>query len=161
MADNTPTQSVKNGFPNQSNGTLFDRRNAAVRQDRDRIASDLIASPQPASVTLGDRSQGTNPKRTRSTPPLVHKSRTEHLNVWINPRAKSQLQQLAAEDGLSLSATTAAFLERSLQEHVDLQTVLSLSRLLQARSAKSCRGRGTGLPGFWHETSLPLNIPET
>jgi hypothetical protein len=161
MAYKDVTQSAKNVFANQTKSLFDPHTHGESRQDKDRIASDRGASGQPASVTQRTRSQGTNPKRTRSTPPLVHKSRTEHLNVWINPRAKSQLQQLAAEDGLSLSATTAAFLERSLQEHVDLQTVLSLSRLLQARSAKSCRGRGTGLPGFWHETSLPLNIPET
>jgi hypothetical protein len=89
---------------------------------------------------LADRSPGTNPHGTRTHSPLVHKSRTEHLNVWVNPLVKSHLQRLAEQEGLSLSATTAAFLERSLQAHVDLQYSALLEPIIKSAIRKEMQG---------------------
>jgi hypothetical protein len=140
MVSNGKPQLLRQIFSLQSNGAAGEAGGRFGRQDKDRISSDRVASPQPASVNHGSRSQGTNPNSTRSTPPLVHKSRTEHLNVWINPLVKSHLQQLAAAEGLSLSATTAAFLERSLQEQVDLQYSALLEPIIKSAIRKEMRG---------------------
>src|SRR5918992_3286212 len=136
MASNGKPHFVKNIFLQQSKGGLAAAVNASVRQDKDRISSDRPATPQPASVTPGDRSPGTNPHGTRTHSPLVHKSRTEHLNVWVDPLVKSPLQRLAEQEGLSLSATTAAFLERSLKEQVDLQYSALLEPIIKSAIRK-------------------------
>jgi hypothetical protein len=136
MASNGNPQSITNIFSQQSNGAVDERLQRFGRQDKDRISSDRVASGQPASVNQVDRSQGTNPTGARTHSPLVHKSRTEHLNVWVDPLVKSHLQRLAEQEGLSLSATTAAFLERSLQEQVDLQYSALLEPIIKSAIRK-------------------------
>jgi hypothetical protein len=140
MASNGKPQFLRNVFPLQSNGAAGNAGGRFGRQDKDRTSSDRVASPQPASVNEVDRSPGTNPTGTRTHSPLVHKSRTEHLNVWVNPLVKSHLQRLAEQEGVSLSATTAAFLERSLQEHVDLQYSALLEPIIKSAIRKEMQG---------------------
>jgi hypothetical protein len=136
MASNGNHQFERFVFPLQSNGAAGEVGGRFGRQDKDRISSDRVASGQPASVNQVDRSQGTNPTGARTHSPLVHKSRTEHLNVWVDPLVKSHLQRLAEQEGLSLSATTAAFLERSLQEQVDLQYSALLEPIIKSAIRK-------------------------
>jgi hypothetical protein len=136
MASNGNPQSERYVFSLQSNGAAGGAGKRFGRQDKDWISSDRLASGQPASVNLVDRSQGTNPTGARTHSPLVHKSRTEHLNVWVDPLVKSHLQRLAEQEGLSLSATTAAFLERSLQEQVDLQYSALLEPIIKSAIRK-------------------------
>src|SRR5918999_3367811 len=138
--NNGKHQSSKNVFQSQPNGAKTETLDASVVQDKDRISSDHPATPQPASVNFVSRSEGTNPKSARSHSPLVHKSRTEHLNVWVDPLVKSHLQRLAEQEGLSLSATTAAFLERSLKEQVDLQYSALLEPIIKSAIRKELQG---------------------
>jgi hypothetical protein len=49
---------------------------------------------------------------------------------------KSQLQQLAAQEGLTLSATIAAFLERDLQAQVDLHYSATLPPIITSAIRK-------------------------
>jgi hypothetical protein len=100
MSNNGKPRSLKNIFQNQPNGAKAETLDAAVRQDKDRAKRDHPATPQPASVNFVSRSQPTNPNRTRTHSPLVHKSRTAHLNVWINPIDKAKLERLAKQEGL-------------------------------------------------------------
>jgi hypothetical protein len=136
MASNGNHQFERFVFPLQSNGAAGEVGGRFGRQDKDRISSDRVGTKQPASVNHVDRSQGTNPTGARTHSPLVHKSRTEHLNVWVDPLVKSHLQRLAEQEGLSLSATTAAFLERSLQEQVDLQYSALLEPIIKSAIRK-------------------------
>jgi hypothetical protein len=145
MTSNGKPQFVKQVFSLQSNGAAEEAVDASVVQDKDRAKRDHPATPQPASVNFVSRSEGTNPKSARSHSPLVHKSRTEHLNVWINPIAKAKLQRLAEQEGLSLSATTAAFLERSLQEQVDLAYSALLEPIIKSAIQKAMRARDARL----------------
>src|ERR687896_40686 len=136
MASNGKPQLLRSIFSQQSNGAVDERLQRFGRQDKDRISSDHPATPQPASVNFVSRSEGTNQRSARSHSPLVHKSRTEHLNVWVDPLVKSHLQRLAAQEGLSLSATTAAFLERSLKEQVDLEYSALLEPIIKSAIQK-------------------------
>jgi hypothetical protein len=140
MASNGKPQFVKNIFQNQSKAVVADAVDASVRQDKDRTSSDRLASAQPASVNVVDRSPGTNPTGARTHSPLVHKSRTEHLNVWINPIVKAELERLAVQEGLSISATAAAFLERALQQQVDLQYSALLEPIIKSAIRKELQG---------------------
>jgi len=140
MASNGNPQFVNNVFPLQSNGAAGEADGRFGRQDKDRTSSDRPATPQPASVNKVSRSPGTNPAGTRTHSPLVHKSRTEHLNVWVDPLVKSELERLAAQEGLSISATAAAFLERALQEQVDLQYSALLEPIIKSAIRKEMQG---------------------
>jgi hypothetical protein len=143
--NNGKRQSAKNVFQNQTNSFSQTQTHGDVVQDKDRASRDHPATPQPASVNFVSRSQGTNPTGTRTHSPLVHKSRTAHLNVWINPIAKAKLEHLAKQEGLSLSATTAAFLERSLQEQVDLEYTPLLEPIIKSAIQKTMRARDARL----------------
>jgi hypothetical protein len=140
MASNGKPQFIRQVFSLQSNGAAVNAGQRFGRQDKDRAKRDRPATPQPASVNQVDRSERTNPIGARSQSPLVHKSRTEHLNVWVDPLVKSHLQRLAAQEGLSLSATTAAFLEQALQEQVDLQYSALLEPIIKSAIRKEMRG---------------------
>lgn len=43
------------------------------------------------------------------------------ITVWVKPVVKAELQRRAEREGLSLSATGAAFLEKAIQADVDMQ----------------------------------------
>jgi post-segregation antitoxin (ccd killing protein) len=140
MASNRNHQSERNVFSLQSNGAVTERLQRFGGQDKDRISSDRVASRQPASVNHVPRSRDMNPKSTRTHSPLVHKSRTAHLNVWLDPIVKSELERLAAQEGLSVSATAAAFLQKSLQQHVDLQYSALLEPIITSAIHKELQG---------------------
>jgi post-segregation antitoxin (ccd killing protein) len=140
MASNGKPQSVNNIFSQQSNGAVDERLQRFGGQDKDRISSDRVASAQPASVNHIPRSHPTNSNSTRTQSPLVHKSRTEHLNVWVDPLVKSELERLAAQDGLSVSATAAAFLQKALQQHVDLAYSALLEPIITSAIHKELQG---------------------
>lgn len=140
MAYKDVTQSAKDVFSHQTTSVINPQTHGERRQDKDRISSDRVGTEQPASVNKVSRSQPLNPNGTRTHSLLVHRSRTEHLNVWINPLVKAELEQLAEQEGLSLSATIAAFLERSLQAHVDLQYSALLEPIIKAAIRKELQG---------------------
>jgi hypothetical protein len=131
MANNGKPQSVRNIFSQQSNGAAGDAVNASVRQDKDRFSSDLIGTPQPASVKQVPRSHPTNPKSTRSQNNPIHKTRAVHLNLWLQPIVKAELQRLAEQEGLSVSATGAALFEAAIRQKLHIQQGVLLEPLIK------------------------------
>jgi hypothetical protein len=63
--------------------------------------------------------------------------------VWIDPIVKSELERLAAQEGLSISATAAAFLERALQQHVDLQYSALLEPIIKSAIRKELQANSS------------------
>jgi hypothetical protein len=120
MKSNGKRQSVKNIFSNQSNGVFSETLDASVVQDKARNKSARIGTRQPAAVNHPIRAEQLNPNTTRSKIANVHKTALVQLTSWVNPRVKAGFQRIAEQEGLSLSAIIAAFLERDLQEHVDM-----------------------------------------
>jgi hypothetical protein len=158
MASNGKPQFERYVFSLQSNGAAADAVGRFGRQDKDRTSSDRVATPQPASVNMADRSPGMNSTGTRTHSPLVHKSRTAHLNVWINPVDKAKLERLAKQEGLSLSATTAALLARSLQEQVDLQYSALLEPIIKSAIRKEAWLLTRNVFASEHTRNLVTNI---
>lgn len=105
---------------------IFD---ASVLQDKSDSLRDRFASQQPyrppdeiRSNQKGGRSNhtsngnATGRTATGSTPePLVP------FTTQIRRPVKAEIQRLAKQEGLSDSATGAAFLEKAIQGHIDLQ----------------------------------------
>src|SRR5688500_2363295 len=110
MASNGKPQLLKNIFSLQSNGAAETRGDASVRQDKARIASTRTPTSHPAAVTHTPRAKPVHPNGTRATNANVPKTTTVHLDLWVSPIVKAELQRIAEQEGLSMSATGAALL---------------------------------------------------
>jgi hypothetical protein len=140
MASNGKPQFVKNIFLQQSKGGLAEAVDASVGQDKDRFSSDLIGTPQPASVKQAKRSYPTNPKSTRSQNRPVPKTRAVHLNLWLQPIVKAELQRLAEQEGLSVSATGAALLEAAIRQKLHIQQGVLLQPIIKTAIHEAMQG---------------------
>jgi hypothetical protein len=143
MATNRPTQSAKNVFQNQPKSVINPPNPRDVRQDRARNKSARIGTRQPAPPEPVMRAQPLNPNFPRSKTSNVQKTRTVQLTVWVQPVIKAEIQRLAAQEGLSISATSAAFLERGLQQHIDMHYGALLVPIIESAIQKQMRGMAT------------------
>jgi hypothetical protein len=117
-----------------------------VRQDKDRNFCDRTASLQPAAVNKITRSQATSRKSARSQKASSDKSsRTVPVQVWVSPLVKDELSRIASTESLSLSAAGAAFLERGLQQNVDMQYGALLNPVIEKAIARQMAGLTTRL----------------
>ena len=120
MSNNNPHPKTENNFQ-QSNTSLNKQSLKNVRQDNSRFSSARLASRQPAPDTKCDRAVSLNNAIVCSHCPNSQQNRTVKLTTWVKPIVKDRVKRLAKLEGLSLSATGAAHLERSLQLNTDLQ----------------------------------------
>jgi hypothetical protein len=140
MANNGKPQLLKNIFSLQSNGAAGKRGDASVRQDKARIASARTASGQPAVVKHAVRAKPLRPNGTRSTNGNVAKSSTVHLDLWVNPIVKAELQRLAEQEGLSMSATGAALLEAAIRQKLNIQHGVLLQPIIKTAIHEAMQG---------------------
>jgi hypothetical protein len=140
MASNGKPQFVKNIFLQQSKRGLAAAVDASVRQDKARISSARVASPQPAAVKQPLRAKPLHPNGTRATNGNVAKSSTVHLDLWVNPIVKAELQRIAEQEGLSMSATGAALLEGALRQKLHLQQGVLLQPIIKTAIHEAMQG---------------------
>jgi hypothetical protein len=126
-------------------GSDAKRPHGGVRQDKARFASARIASPQPAPVTKVTRALFTNNSvaRTHSVPGA--RERRQRVTLWVDPRVKTHLARLAEQEGLTVSASGGALLERALQQNADLQYGALLTPIIETAIARQMRGIATRL----------------
>ncbi len=89
----------------------------------------LPAAPLPK---LGLHQQLGSPKRST-------KRRTAQVIVWVKPIVKAELQRIAEQNGLSVSATGAAFLESALQQNLHTQHTALLDSIISKAIGKHMR----------------------
>jgi hypothetical protein len=123
----------------------LERPLGGVRQDKDRINCDRAASLQPAAVNKFTRSQATSRKSARSKNIPADNPRCVPVQVWVSPIVKDELSRIASQDGLSLSSTGAALLERAVQRNVDMQYGALLRPIIEDAIAKQMAGIATRL----------------
>jgi hypothetical protein len=140
MASNGKPQFLKHVFSQQSNGAAEKRVDASVRQDKARIASARTASGQPAAVTHPPRAKPLHPNSTRTPNGNVAKSSTVHLDLWVNPIVKAELQRLAEQEGLSMSATGAALLEAAIRQKLNIQHGVLLQPIIKTAIHEAMQG---------------------
>jgi len=63
----------------------------------------------------------------------------------VKPIVKTELEQIAEQEGLSISATGGAVLEKALQEHIDMQYGALLEPVIKKCIAKEIQGMSTRL----------------
>jgi hypothetical protein len=120
MASNGKPQFLRQIFTQQANMAAANAGGRFGRQDKARISSARRGTPQSASRPTPLRAQPLNRKASRSQNRPTPKRNTVQLTLWINPLVKGELQRLAAQEGLTVSKTGAAFLEQALQHNIDM-----------------------------------------
>jgi poly-D-alanine transfer protein DltD len=145
MASNGKPQFAKNIFLQQSKGGLAEAVDASVRQDKARIASARTGTAQPAQLTKYTREQPVNSTLPRSQNRPTPNKRTKKLTLWVEPIVKEELERIANREGLSLSKSGAAFLKRSLQQHIDLEYSALLTPIIETAIEKRMRSRDSRL----------------
>jgi hypothetical protein len=145
MASNGNHQLAKNIFTQQPNGGGAKALHAAVRQDKARIASARTGTTQPAPQTTPMRAHALSRKPTRSQNSPNPKRKTVQLTLWVEPVVKRELQRRAAQDGLTVSKTGAAFLKQALQHNVDMHYSALLTPIIEAAIDKRMGARDARL----------------
>jgi hypothetical protein len=140
MANNGKPQLLKNIFSLQSNGAAGKRGDASVRQDKARIASARTASGQPAVVKHAVRAKPLRPNGTRSTNGNSAKTTRVHLDLWVSPIVKAELQRIAQQEGLSMSATGAALLEAAIRQKLNVQHGVLLQPIIKTAIHEAMQG---------------------
>src|SRR5579885_3342456 len=136
-------QFVPNGKRRQLPDGLGDTTLRSVRQDKPRIPTARIASSQPAPFQKTMRPHETITKPLRSQKGNEHRRKTIHLTIWVKPGVKAELQRMAASEGLSVSATAAAFLETALQHNLYAHRQALLDPIIDTSIRKHMRSYST------------------
>ena len=85
------------------------------------------------------RPHGMNRNTSRSQKRPTPKRKTVHLTLWVKPVVKAELERIAASEGLSVSATGGALLEKALQHHIDMQYHALLQPIIEQAIAQQMR----------------------
>lgn len=145
MTNNQKPHSKQNVFSKKENLLKNAKTHGGVRQDKARIFSARTASNQPASQEEAMRAQTMNSKTSRSQNSSVPKRRTEQLTLWVKPIVKAELQRIAEREGISVSSVGGSFLEKVLQQSIDLQYSALLQPIIEQAIAREMRTISTRL----------------
>jgi hypothetical protein len=145
MASNRKPQSAKNIFQQQPKVVINHQPHGDVGQDKVRTSSVHVGSRQPVRVATPTRTDAMKGNFTRSKNPTVHKKQRVLVGLWVEPVVKAELQRLAAQEGLTVSATGAAFLKQALQHNVDMHYSQLLTPIIEAAIDKRMRSRDSRL----------------
>ena len=111
----------------------------SVRQDKGTVRSARIASTQPAPQTKITRARPMDTKKARSQNKYFHYQRTEKVTIWVKPLVKKALERIAQSEGLSISATGGAFLEKAIQSDIHSQHGALLETIIEQAIQKGMR----------------------
>src|SRR5918992_3016949 len=140
MAGNGTPHLLQEIFSLQSNGAVGEVGGRFGVQDKARIASARTGMRQPASAKRVIRAEGLKPPRTRSKPANVQKTTTVHLDLWVQPIVKEELQRLAKQEGLTMSATGAALLEAAIRQKLNLKQGVLLQPIVKTAIREQMQG---------------------
>jgi hypothetical protein len=144
-------QIPQNIFIQQKNAVSSLRSRGDVRQDKSAALGARVASVQPERpvAVLRARQEESQPSRTQNT--TTHKRKTVPLTLWVKPCVKAEVQrlvQLEEKQGkaeVSLSSVGGAFLERGLQQNVDMQYGALLGPIIENAIDRRMRARDNRL----------------
>jgi hypothetical protein len=145
MTSNGKPQLVRDIFTLQSNGAAAEAVNASVGQDKVRASPVRIGTNQPVPLTKITRTQKVARKKPRSQNRPTPKRQRVLIGVWVQPIVKEELQRIAKREGVSVSKTSAAFLEQALQQNIDLKYSALLTPIIEAAIDKRMRSRDSRL----------------
>ena len=139
MVNTAHTQFTDNSVPRRystANGFTTLR---GVRQDNPAPPRARTATPQPGSLPKDMRSRQLQTNSFRSQKRPTPKRKTVQLVLWVKPVVKAELQRIAEAEGLSVSSTGAAFLEKALQQNLHSQHTMLLDTVIEKAIGKHMR----------------------
>ena len=144
-------QIPQNIFIQQKQAVSFQRSRGDVRQDKSAALGGRVASVQPErpAPVLRAQQEDTQPPRTQNN--TTHKRKTVPLTLWVKPFVKAEVQRLVTleeQEGkadVSLSSVGGAFLERGLQQNVDMQYGALLGPIIENAIDRRMRARDNRL----------------
>ena len=145
MASNKNPQFERFVFPLQSNGAAGEAGQRFGVQDKVRTSSVRPGSHQPVRDATSTRTDPMTGKDTRSQNATDHKTQRALVGVWVEPVVKAELQRLAAQEGLTVSAAGAVLLKQALQNNVNMQYSELLTPIIEAAIDKRMRQRDSRL----------------
>ena len=143
MMNTEPAQFSHTVFSQQSSSVSVSQPQRGVGQDNPTPNRARIASPQPAPLQKGTRAQHLNTHLPRSQNRSSAKRKTTHLTLWVKPVVKEELERIAAREGVSISSAGGTFLEKALQQHIDLQYSALLQPIIEKAIAQQMRSYST------------------
>ncbi len=139
MMNTAHTQSSQNVFERRGHSATGQQPQGGVWQDNPTLPTARTASPQPAPRKNPMRPQQMNTHSARSQKRPTAKRKTVHLTLWVKPVVKTELERIAASEGLSVSSAGGALLEQALQQHIDMQYHALLQPMIEQAIAKHMR----------------------
>jgi hypothetical protein len=143
--NNGKRQSARNVFQNQTNSFSQTQTHGDVRQDKVRTSSVRIGTRQPVRDANSTHTDAMTGKNTRSKNTPTSKKQRVLVGLWVEPVVKTELQRLAEQEGLTVSATGAAFLKQALQHNVNMQYSELLTPIIETTIDKRMRSRDARL----------------
>src|SRR5437016_3183246 len=145
MSNNLLPHSQSNSLQNQANPTKNKKAHGDVGQDKRAFTRARIRSGQPARSDIPMRAQPLTTNTPRSQNAHTPKRRTVQLTLWTNPIVKAEIQRIAKREGLSVSAVGAAFLEKALQQTIDLEYGALLRPIIESAIKDNLESMSTRL----------------
>jgi hypothetical protein len=144
-------QIPQNIFLQQNHSVSSLRSRGDVRQDKSAAIRGRVASVQPErpAPVLRAQQEDTQPSRTQNN--TTHRRKTVPLTLWVKPIVKAEVQrlvQLEEQEGkadVSLSSVGGAFLERGLQQNVDMKYSTLLVPIIENAIDRRLRARDNRL----------------
>jgi hypothetical protein len=145
MTSNGKPQFLRQVFSQQSHVAVAETLDASVRQDKVRTSSVRVGSRQPVRDANPTRTEAMTGNFTRSKNSPTRKKQRVLVGLWVEPVVKAELQRLAEQEGLTISATGAAFLKQALKNNVDMQYSALLTPIIETAIDKRMRSRDSRL----------------
>jgi hypothetical protein len=86
-----------------------------------------------------------NTQAVRSQNRSTQLTRTVKITTWVKPGVKAELERIAEQQGLSVSATSAAFLEEAVRQQLHTQHAVLLQPIIQQAIRQEMQGISTRL----------------
>jgi hypothetical protein len=94
---------------------------AGVGQDKNAAGRKRPATFQPVTPAMSSRTPPPNADTPAASAESTTRNKRVYIMLWVNPVVKEELERRARRNGLSLSATGGALLERALQQDLDME----------------------------------------
>jgi hypothetical protein len=101
-----------------------------VGQDKGAPESVRQASAQPVPRPTGERTRPAGSSVARSQKPS-RKRRLERVTIWVERDVKAEVDRIARQEGLSVSATGAAFLREAVRQKLHVQHAVLLQPIIE------------------------------
>ena len=131
MVNTKPTRQYQNVFSRPSSQPDVQQPRSGVGPDNPAPRSERIASHQPEPPENVPRAQQKRTKIPRSQNTSTPKRKRVQLILWVKPGVKREVERIAETEGVSVSATGAAFLEHMLQQNLHQQHQALLDPIIE------------------------------